>query len=47
MEQLEKMEKIKAIQSELGYYLVSIIPVPWSKICFYAQAARGFSSIYY
>ena len=47
MEQLENMEKIEALQSELGYFLVSIIPVPWSKICFYAQAARGFSSIYY
>ena len=47
MEQLENMEAIEALQSELGYFLVSIIPVPWSKICFYAQAARGFSSIYY
>ena len=47
MEKLENMEKIESIQSELGYYLVSMIPVPWSKICFYAKAARGFSSIYY
>ena len=47
MEQLENMEKIEVLQSELGYYLVSMIPVPWSKICFYAKAARGFSSIYY
>lgn len=47
MEQLENMEKINSLQMELGYYLVSIMPVPWSKICFYARAARGFSSIYY
>ena len=44
MEQLENMEKIEAAQTELGQFLVSMMPVPWSKICFYAKAARGYSS---
>ena len=47
MEQLENMEKIEALQSELGQYLVSMMPVPWEKICFYAECAPGTSSIWY
>ena len=47
MEQLENMEKIEAAQTELGQFLVSMMPVPWTKICFYAKAARGFSSTWF
>ena len=47
MEQLENMEKIEALQTELGQYLVSMMPVPWEKICFYAECAPGTSSIWY
>ena len=47
MEHLENMEKIEALQTELGQFLVSMIPVPWKKICFYAKAARGFSSTWF
>ena len=31
MENLENMEKIEALQTELGQFLVSFIPVPWKK----------------
>ena len=47
MEQLEDMEKIEALQTELGQFLVSLMPVPWEKICFYAECAPGTSSIWY
>ncbi len=47
MEKLENMEAIEAAQTELGYFLVSMMPVPWKKICFYAKAARGFSSTWF
>ena len=47
MEQLDNMKAIEAAQTELGYFLVSMMPVPWKKICFYAKAAREFSSIYW
>ena len=32
MENLENMEKIEALQTELGQFLVSMMPVPWEKI---------------
>ena len=32
MEKIENMEKIDALQTELGQFLVSIIPVPWEKV---------------
>ena len=44
MEQLENMEKIEAAQTELGQFLISMMPVPWTKICYYAKVAPGFSS---
>ena len=47
MESLENMEKIEAAQTELGQFLVSMMPVPWEKICFYAECAPGTSSIWY
>ena len=47
MEQLENMEKIEALQTELGQFLVSMMPVPWEKICFYADCAPGTSSIWF
>ncbi len=39
MENLENIEKIEAAQTELCQFLVSMMPVPWDKICFYADAA--------
>ena len=47
MEQLENMDKIEALQTELGQFLVSMIPVPWEKICFYAECAPGTSSFWF
>ena len=47
MEQLENMEKIEAAQTELGKYLVSMMPVPWEKICFYARCAPGFAQTWF
>ena len=44
MEKLENMETIEAAQTELGYFLVSMMPVPWEKICFFADAAPGTAS---
>ena len=41
MESLENMEEIEALQTELGQFLVSMMPVPWTKICFYAEAEPG------
>ena len=41
MESPENMEKIEAAQNELGQFLVSLMPVPWEKICFFADAAPG------
>ena len=39
MEQLENMEKIEAAQSELCQFLVSLMPVKWSKIYFYSESS--------
>ena len=47
MEQLENMEEIEALQTELGQFLVSIIPVPWKKICFYVRCAQGYSETWF
>ena len=47
MESLENMEKTEALQTELGQFLVSMMPVPWETICFYAECAPGTSSIWY
>ena len=47
MEKLENMEKIEAAQTELGMYLVNMMPVPWKKICFYARCARGFAQTWF
>ena len=43
MEQIENMEKIEAAQTELSQFLVSMMPVPWTKICFYADCAPGYA----
>ena len=47
MESLENMEKIEAAQTELGKYLVSMMPVPWTKICFYADCAPGYAETFF
>ena len=47
MENLENMEAIEAAQTELGYFLVSMMPVPWLKICLYAKCAPGYASVWY
>ena len=47
MEQLENMEKIEAAQTELGQFLVSMMPVPWTKICFYADCAPGYAETFF
>lgn len=47
IEKLENMEKIEAAQTELGMYLVNMMPVPWKKICFYARCARGFAQTWF
>ena len=47
MENLENMEEIEALQTELGQFLVSIIPVPWEKICFYSDALPGTASSWF
>ena len=47
MENLENMARIEALQTELGQFLVSFIPVPWKKICFYAAAVPGSASSWF
>ena len=47
MEHLENMEKIEALQTELGQFLVSMMPVPWEKICFYADCMPGTASSWF
>ncbi len=47
MEQLENMERIEALQTELGQFLVSMMPVPWEKICFYADCVPGTASSWF
>ena len=47
MEQPENMEKIEAAQTALGQFLVSMMPVPWKKICLYAKAAPGFAQTWF
>lgn len=39
MGQLKNMEKIEAAQTELGQFLVSLMPVKWSKIYFYSESS--------
>ena len=47
MENLENMDRIEAAQTELGQFLPSFVPVPWSKICLYAKCAPGYASVWY
>ena len=37
MEQIDNMEKIELAQKELCEYLISMMPVEWSKICYYSK----------
>ena len=41
------MNNIEQLQNKLRDYLISIIPVPWTKICYYAECAKGSSSFWY
>ncbi|MGN0632868.1 MAG: immunity protein YezG family protein [Oscillospiraceae bacterium] len=41
------MEEIEKIQSEIGYFLTEIIPVPWEKICFYAECQKVCTSTWF
>ena len=47
MENLENMEEIEALQTELGLFLADMIPVPWKKICFYAECSPGTASTWF
>ena len=47
MGKLENMEAIEAAQTELGQYLVGMMPVPWKKICFYARCVPGFAQTWF
>ena len=47
MEQPDNMQEIEAAQTALGQFLVSMMPVPWERICFYADCAPGTSSVWY
>jgi hypothetical protein len=38
------MKEIEKIQNEIGAYLIDMIPVPWKKICFYAECSIGCTS---
>ena len=35
------MEKIESAQKELCEYLISMMPVEWSKICYYSKCTMG------
>ena len=41
MEQRDNMEKIELAQKELCEYLISMMPVEWSKICYYSKCTIG------
>lgn len=41
------MNEVEKIQNKLGIYLTEIIPVPWEKICFYAECSLGYSTFWY
>ena len=41
------MNRIESIQSEIGYFLIKMIPVPWEKICLYAECDNGCVSIWF
>ena len=47
MDKPENMEEIEALQTELGQFLVSMMPVPWKKICFFAKCESGARTIWY
>ena len=47
MEQPDNMQEIEAAQTALGQFLVSMMPVPWEKICFYADAVPGSASSWF
>ena len=47
MEHFDNMEKIEAAQTEIGQFLVSMMPVPWKKICFYADCAPGYAETWF
>ena len=39
--------EIEKYQAELIEFLISIIPVPWEKICYYAECDKGTSSFWF
>ena len=41
------MEAINLLQKELGQFLVQIMPVEWSKICFYSECNSGRCSAWF
>ena len=41
------MKEIESIQTEVGQFLISMIPVPWEKICLYAECENGCASIWF
>lgn len=45
MSQMDEMDKIDSTQVELCKYLISMIPVEWSKLCLYGKVGFGGSSI--
>lgn len=41
------MKEIEIIQNDIGIFLTDMIPVPWKKICLYAECENGSVSFWF
>lgn len=46
MNKIKNMNAIENAQIELCQYLISMMPVEWSKICFYSECTTGSCSVW-
>ncbi|MCR4759431.1 MAG: hypothetical protein K5705_04070 [Oscillospiraceae bacterium] len=47
MAQADQMQKIQSLQIKIGMYLSRLVPVPWNKVCLYAECAPEGVTIWY
>lgn len=47
MTKIENMNEIERVQNDIGLFLISAMPVPWKKICFYAECDNGCVSTWF
>lgn len=47
MEQFAETKEIRDAVADITDFLISIVPVPWERICFYAECVPGTANIWF